>query len=414
MQRGGEEMLDDLDLAWEEQQEPRRRRGTAQSRQARQRRKKEKKRRRRSWGALFISFLLLLALGGGVYWGVGKLQDYFGAPDYVGNPQKVPVNVVVNPGDTATEIGNELFDKKVVKSAKAFILAADAEPRSQNIQPGTYRLYEQTQASVALAMLLDPAKNMLVDKVTIPEGKSVKETLVLLSKATEVPLAEFEAAAKDLKAFDIPDFWWTRDGKDGRKAIKSLEGFLFPDTYAFSPDATATDMLNTMVKRFFQVAEEVKLVDTAEQKGVTPFEALTVASLVEKEAGVPEDMGKVARVVYNRLKPEWESVDCGCLGFDSTTNYWRVLNGLPVKPSSQMTTAELQDPRNPYNTAVKPGLPPGPIANPGKAALQAAISPTPGPWLYFVLIDKQGRSAFAVTYADHQRNIAKAKEAGVG
>jgi UPF0755 protein len=413
--RGGKKMLDDLDLAWEEQNEPRRqRRGGPPSRQARQRRRKERKRRGRSVGALAISMLLLAVLGLGVYWGVGRVQDYFGAPDYTGNPATTPVNVKVNDQDTSTDIANTLFAKKVVKSAKAFIKAADANPESKNIQPGTYRLFEQMPAKTALAALLNPDKYLLVNRVLITEGTTTKKAFELLSKGTGIPVAQFEAAAKDPVALGIPAFWFNRDTADGRQAIKSVEGFLFPDTYGFSPDDDATAILKKMIRRFLDVADKLNIVAIAQQKGITPFEALTVASLVEKEAGTKADMPKIARVVYNRLKPEWEANGCGCLQFDSTTNYWRQLKGLAVKPSSQMTQAELDDPTNPYNTAVKPGLPPGPISNPGEDALTAAINPASGTWVYFVLIDKNGNSAFATTLAEHNRNVAKAQANGVG
>lgn len=169
-----------------------------------------------------------------------------------------------------------------------------------------------------------------------------------------------------------------------------------------------------MVNRFLTVSGEMQIPDVARQKGITPFEALTVASLVEKEAGVPEDFGKVARVIYNRLKPEWDDISCGCLQFDSTTNYWRTQNGLPAKPSSQMSAAELNDPKNPYNTATVVGLPPGPIANPGRMALEAALNPTPGTWYFFVLVDKEGRSAFADTLAEHNANREIGRKNGVG
>jgi UPF0755 protein len=407
-------MLDDLDLAWEEQQEPgHRRRGQPPSRQMRRRRRTERKRRRRSFGALFVSMLLLGALGFGTWWGVGKIQEFFGAADYSHTGTEI-VSIEVKSGDTATDIGNTLYDAGVVKSAKAFVIAAKENPLSANIQPGHYQLYRQMPAAQALAVLLDPENNRIVNRVTIAEGKTVKEAFALLSQSTGIPVKDFEAAAKNPEALGSPDFWFNRNNEDGRTPVKSLEGFLFPDTYGFPPNADATTILKQMVARFFEVADEVKFVETAESKGVTPFEALTVASLVEREAGVHEDMPKVSRVVYNRLQPAWQNVDCGCLAFDATTNYWRQLQGLPVKPSSQMTLAELRDPKNVYNTSVKPGLPPGPIANPGRVALEAAINPAQGPWLYFVLIDKEGRSAFAVTFAEHQANIAKAKQNGVG
>jgi UPF0755 protein len=113
----------------------------------------------------------------------------------------------------------------------------------------------------------------------------------------------------------------------------------------------------------------------------------------------------VARVVYNRLDKSMN------LEFDSTTNYWRELNGQPRKFG--LTTPEQQDPTNPYRTYGAAGLPPGPIGNPGKDALLAALNPEPGPWLYFVRIDKAGNSAFTDNYAQHQRNIALAKQNGV-
>lgn len=405
-------MLDDLDLAWEEQQDPRRRRGQPPTRQQRQRRRKEKKRRRRSFGALFISLVLLAALGAGVYWGVGKAQEFFGTPDYDSNPATTPVNVKVDPGDSASEIATELYDKKVVKSAKAFVAAAARDPRSKNIQPGTYKLFEQMPASAALAMLLDPDKNMVFNKVTIPEGKTVIDTFKLLSEATGIPVKDFEEAAQDpVKNLDIPDYWFKRG--DGKQAVVSVEGFLFPDTYRLDPGLTATEILKMMVNRFLTVAGELKFADTVQANlGITPFEALIVASLAQVEAGKNEDLPKIARVAYNRaVKPGFP---CQCLQFDVVVNYWLQKQGKPTKASKDMLAAELNDPKNPYNTGpAAPGLPVGPISNPGKLALQGAMSPVTAGWLYFVAVDKQGTTKFATTAAEHDRNLAEACRNGV-
>jgi UPF0755 protein len=402
-------MLDDLDLAWEEHQEPRRRRGAPPSRQTRQRRRREKKRRRRSFGALFISFILLAALGGGVYWGLGKVQEFFGSPDFEGNPQEVAVNVTVEEGDTATDIGTELFEKKVVKSVKAFVNAASAEPRSKNIQPGTYKLYEQTKASVALSMLLDPETNLIVNGVLIREGLSAIQTYKVLSEATGIPQEDFAEAAKDPLKLGVPDWWFNR--QDEKDAKVSIEGFLFPDTYQFAPDAKAADMLKVMVDRFNTVVGDLKFVDTVQQGlSISPFEALIVASLAQTEAGNEADMAKVSRVAYNRL---FKDFPCGCLQFDVTANYWLELNGKPTKSSDDLTNAELHDAKNPYNTHDVKGLPVGPISNPGKAALEGAMKPASGSWYYFVAIDKEGRSAFATTLAEHQQNEQLACRNGV-
>jgi UPF0755 protein len=308
----------------------------------------------------------------------------------------------VRNGDTATDMAKTLYDKGVVKSTKAFVLAAQANPRSNTIQPGFYRLQLRMRAKDALARMIDGSARV-VSKVTLPEGLTYKETLAKLSQGTSIPVADLEAAAKDPIALGVPDFWFNR--VDKKQSIKSIEGFLYPDTYEFSPGTTAVQVLKTLVNQFLKVAEGLQITTLAQQKGVTPFEVLITASLVQGEAGVPEDLGKIARVVYNRLDKPME------LQFDSCTNYWRELNGQPRKHG--LTDAELKDPNNPYRTYGVAGLPPGPIGNPGKEALAAAINPPPGNWLYFVRIDKEGHSAFTNDYNQHLRNIALARKNGL-
>lgn len=407
-------MLDDLDLAWEEQyQEPRRRRGAPQSRQARARRRRERKRRRRSYGALFISLLLLASLGVGVYWGVGKLQEMFGAPDYEVSRNEVKVSVVIESGDTGYVIAQKLYEKRVIKSVRAFLAAWDAEPRSQTIQPGTYSLFEEMRAADALAMLLEPEKYMVVEKVTIREGLTAIQTFQKLSEATGIPVEEFKKAAKDPVALGVPEFWFSGERADDRESANTIEGFLFPDTYSFSPDATAEEILKTMVQRFNSVVEDLGFVETVQsQLGITPYEALIVASLAQVEVAREEDLPKVARVAYNRTFKEM--IACRCLQFDVTVNYWLEQQGKKTKSSAQMTSAELDNPKNPWNTGPSsPGLPAGPISNPGKAALEGAMNPASGNWLYFVAVDKEGTTKFASTLAEHRRNEQEACRNGV-
>ncbi len=403
-------MLDDLDLAWEEQ-DPRRRRGSP-TRQVRQRRRKERKRRRRSFGALFISFVLLAALGGGVYYGVGKLQDYFGAPDYdsVGS---TPVNVKIPKGAGAGEIGDVLQKADVVKSAKAFTNAAAKDDRSQKIQPGTYKLFVHMPAAAALVALLPPSKNRVSITVPIPEGFTYMETLSVLHDKTGIPLKDFEDAAKDPLKLGVQDWWYTR--QDGKSVDKSLEGFLFPATYDFDPDATATQILQTMVDKFNTEVGDLKFQDVVQNNlHISPYEALIVASLSQAEAGFEEDMPKIARVAYNRTIKFKDTFACACLQFDVTANYYLMRQGKPKKASNQLTPQELNDPKNPWNTAPgHPGLPIGPINSPGLAALKGAMAPAAGNWLYFVAIDKAGHTAFAETKEQQDANIAIAKRNGV-
>lgn len=405
-------MIDELDFAFEDHSERGRHRHRRavppNSKNGKKGKKGKKKRRRRgrTFAALFLTLLLLGILAGGAWWGLGKVQGFFSAPDY-NSAGSGEATVEVKKGDTLADIGNTLYAKGVVKSAAAFVEAAQADSRSQNIQPGTYKLRQRMRAEDALGMLLD-LKNKLVTRVTIPEGRTAKQTYELLSKATGIKAADFAAAAKDPIKLGVPDFWFTRTDK--KPVTKSIEGFLYPSTYELDPGATAADILRSMVGQFLAIAEEIKFVQRveAERGGIAPYEALIVASLAQAEAGVPEDIGKIARVAYNRVYKKDMP-----LQFDVTVNYYWELTGKPTKSSAQMTTAELNDPRNPYSTHIHRGLPPTPINNPGKVGLEGAMAPPEGTWLFFVAIDKAGHSAFATTDAEHERNKVLACRNGI-
>jgi UPF0755 protein len=233
----------------------------------------------------------------------------------------------------------------------------------------------------------------------------MQATFQELSRKTHIPVDQFQAAAQDPAALGLPDFWFNRG--DGKQSIKSVEGFLFPDTYQFDPGATPKQILTKMVGNFLKVAQDNRFVDTAQSKQVLPFEALTTASMVQVEAGNSADMPKVSRVVYNRLNHKPTAMP---LEFDSTSNYWRELHGQERKHN--LSDAENNDPTNPYRTYGQVGLPPGPIGNPGKDALLAALNPAAGPWLYFVRIDKAGNSAFTDNFDEHRRNIATSQKNG--
>jgi UPF0755 protein len=396
--------IDDLELAFDEESE----RGRHRHRRRRPGRGDGAGRGRggRTAIALLMSLVVVAALAFGVWYGFDKLGDFFKAPDYnSGGTGEVTVTVLEN--QTAADIGDELERLDVVKSKKAFVEAAKDNPRSKEIQPGVYKLRKQMRAADALLLLLDRETSRQVLKFTVPEGKTVKEVLDIAAKATNLPLAEFEAATKDPAALDIPDWWFNR--QDGKQAAKSVEGFLFPQTYEFNPGTTPLEMIKAMVQQFMEVVAKTNFVDRVQaERKISPFEALTVAALAQAEAGVPEDLGKIARVAYNRAY-----VKKMPLQFDVTANYWLQLNGKPTKPSGQLTQSELDDPNNPYNTVSKLGLPAGPINNPGETALVGAMDPPPGEWLFFVAIDKEGHSAFATTAAEHDKNVRQACANGV-
>ncbi|MEV6596019.1 endolytic transglycosylase MltG [Actinoplanes sp. NPDC051346] len=393
-------MIDELDLAFDEQIErgkPRHRRSSRGGKGG----------AGKSTVAFLMVFILLGVLGVGGYLGYEKIKGFFTAADYDGAGTD-QVDVALKEG-SLTEVGNTLVEADVVKSTAAFIDAAEENPRGKNIQPGTYKLRKQMSAKNAVAMLLDP-KARITKGVTIPEGKTSVEIYAILSKATGVPVKDFQAAAKDPEALGVPDFWFNRT--DEQKVTKSIEGFLFPDTYEFPPKGSATDYLKLMVERFLTVAQSTDFVKKSEgDRHISPYEVLTVASLAQAEAGNAEDLGKISRVAYNRLYGD--NFHCKCLEFDVGINYYYRLTGKPTKSSGQMTAAELRDPKNPYRLHDKEGLTPTPINSPGKAALEAALVPPKGDWLYFVAIDKQGHSAFATTLDQHNANVEKAKKNGV-
>jgi UPF0755 protein len=386
-------VTDDLGLTFDEQAEqgrPRHRRGS----------------RGKSAVAFLMVFLLLGLLGVGGYLAYSKVSGFFTVADYDG-PGTDPVQVTIAKGASLTEIGNTLVDAGVVQSTAAFVEAADAHAKGGNIQSGTYNLRKRMAAAQAVALLLDP-KSRVVSGVLIPPGKTARQTYELLAEGTGVPAADFAAAARDPRALGVPAFWYNR--RDGKKAATtSIEGFLFPDTYEFPPKSSAEDILGIMVQKFLTVTGKLKFVDKVQKSlSVSPYEALIVASLSQAEAGIDGDLPKVARVAYNRAYKAKMP-----LQFDVTTNYWLDLQRKDGKHSGKMTKAELEDPKNPYTTELRVGLPLGPINSPGEAALKAAEAPTPGPWLFFVAVDKKGRSAFATTDAQHEANIRKACENGI-
>jgi peptidoglycan lytic transglycosylase G len=394
-------MIDELDLAFDEHAERGRPRSHRRGARA------GKKGSGKTGVAFLMAFVLLALLGGGVFLGYNKVKGFFTAADYDG-PGTEPVQVTIEKNATLTDIGNTLVDSDVVKSTKAFVNAAGDNPRGKNIQSGTYNLKKQMAAEFAVTALLDP-KSRITAGITIPEGKTAKQTFELLSKATKIPVKDFETAAKKPLELGVPGFWFNR--RDDKPAAKTIEGFLFPDTYEFDPKLNASQILQVMVDRFIAVTTELGFVDNVQNNlSVAPFEALIVASLSQAEGGKAKDFPRVSRVAYNRTYKVEPAMP---LEFDVTANYWLELNGKDAKHSGSLTAQQLDDPKNPYNTKSKRGLPVGPIDSPGKEALQAAMQPAAGNWLYFVAIDKDGNTVFTNDYQQHLKNIQTACKNGV-
>lgn len=378
------------------------------------RRRHRRRRKGRTVFALLLVFVLLGTVGVVGFVGFDKIKNIFSAPDYAGDGNGVKVQVEIAEGSVLSDIGDALHKKDVVKSANAFVNAAEANPKSNQIGPGTYAMEKQMSGEAALERMLDP-KSRKVSGVTIREGLTMWGTFKTLSEATGVSIDDFKAAAEDPEALGVPDEWFER--KDGKDVVKSVEGFLFPAKYEFKKNSSAEDILKTMVTQFLKVTESMNFVDSvaSNRSNYSPYEVLTVASLAQAEAGVPDDLGKVARVAYNRMDGEYWCHGGleNCLEFDTTTNYGLIEAGKGSKNSKDLTDAELNDEGNKWSTHVRAGLPPTPINSPGKSAMEGAADPPSGKWKFFVAIDKEGNSAFAETKEEHDANVEEARKNGV-
>ncbi len=294
--------------------------------------------------------------------------------DYSGNGTGV-VDVTVKTGDTGRSVASALVAAGVTKTYDAFYNLIVAQKPVPTFQPGTFRLARKMSAKSALAALLNPA-NHLVNKVTIPEGTTMAGVLTRIASVTGIPLSQLQAASADYKSFGVP------------AAAPSLEGYLFPATYSFSPAATAHSVLQTMVTETFS------RLDKAGVPAADWHKVLTLASLIQKEAGKGSDFAKVSEVFQNRLARGMN------LESDATVSYGAGTRSITTTP------AQRADASNPYNTYVHPGLPVGPISNPGSAAINAALHPATGSYLYFVLINGDtGETVFSTTLAEHDAAV---------
>ncbi|MGQ0630590.1 MAG: endolytic transglycosylase MltG [Sporichthyaceae bacterium] len=338
--------------------------------------------RRKAMIAVLIAVIVLGGFGGAAALGLDKVYDRLteGTADFDGPPGAEQV-VQITAGSSIRGIGRTLAENGVIQTEGSFVAAARKDSRAATLQPGFYRLKLTMPAMAALQLMLDPASRILA-RVVVPEGRTVNEILTKLSRDTNIEKAKFESALKNPE-LGLPAF-----------AKGNPEGFLFPATYDVEPDDSALSILKDMVKRFDQALTETELLSRAPLVGLKPLEVLTVASLIQAEAKLAVDMPKIARVIYNRLEREMK------LQFDTTVIY---ANG---GEKSVTTTAEQRASDSPYNTYKFAGLPPGPITAPGVAAIEAALAPAVGDWIFFVAVNPDtGETKYGVNATEHARNV---------
>ncbi|HEY0619722.1 MAG TPA: endolytic transglycosylase MltG [Kribbella sp.] len=353
---------------------------------------RRKARTRRGFGCFagLISLVVVGALITGLVVGFGKgrdaLEKLFSAPDYTG-AGTTAVTVEITKGQSAQAIADTLEKKGVVKSARAFERVARDDQRSRQIQAATYTLKKEMSAKAALELLLDPAKSVLVTRISLPAGRTKAEIIDLLqkSKAAKLPPGSAAAAMAKPWSLGLPPY-----------ANSNPEGFLYPGTYDIPKNATAYSILRMMTAQFAKTSAELKLPQTAQRKSLDPYQAVIVASIISAETNRPEDYPKVARVIYNRMLKGMR------LQMDSTVHYVTGRNG------GVFTTAAQRSIDSPYNTYKYRGLPPTPINSPSRDTLRAALNATPGSWLYFTLVNLDtGETAFASSPDEHQKNVQK-------
>jgi uncharacterized YceG family protein len=360
--------------------------GAADGRQSPPRRRRsalggEPVRRRSRWSAWLlrtVAVVVLAVVAAAIWFAVELLQPFHGQPHG-------RVTVVVPAHAGAHQIGDLLASKGVVASGFFFNLRAALEGDRGKLLSGTYHLRQGMGYGAALKALMTPPPAAKTSPVTIVPGKT-RRTIDGLLRSQRIK-GSYLAATRRSPLLNPARFGAPR-------GTRSLEGFLFPDTYQLRDPVTVSALVADQLKAFKQKFAGVKL-SYAARNHLTPYEVLTIASIIEMEAATVHDRPLVASVIYNRLR------DHIPLGMDSTTRY--EFNDYD-KP---LTQSQLASP-SPYNTRLRAGLPPTPIGNPALSAIQAAANPPRTKYLYFVAkVCGNGKSVFESSYAQFQRDSAR-------
>lgn len=314
----------------------------------------------------------------------------------------IEATFTVNEGDSIAVISSRLRDEGFISNASVFRWYV-ARKGGVDLVPGYYQITPKSHMGDIMARLRIPPSATFT-KVTFPEGFVLTQMAQRLADKTKRLSAEqFIASANDpsiVSQYRPP-------------AVSTLEGLLFPDTYQVSGDENEAQVVQRMVALLERVARQEGLDDAQKLVGVSPYRALIVASMIEREAKLGDDRAKIARVIYNRLEIGMK------LQIDATLYY---------NSPSGASFSDVKAVDSPYNTYLYKGLPPTPIANPGRAAIDAALRPAPNPssgdpicsgaptpcrYLYYVLSDADGGHTFAATLAQHEANVAVSKAAGL-
>lgn len=343
-----------------------------------------------------VVLVLVLTAGGGSLWYLRQVNP-------PGDPSAA-VTFTVNVGDTVDAVSERLQAEGVITNARVFRWYVSRKGGIEFV-PGYYQLMPRDHMGNVMAGLNTPPAQTFT-KVTFPEGYTLAQIAARLEEKVPRILASTflqQAGAAVVSSAYAP------------LGATNLEGLLFPDTYQVSGDDSATRVIERMARIMERVGRQVGLDQAKDKVGYTPYEVLVVASMIEREAKVSEDRAKIARVIYNRLRRKMP------LQIDATLRY---------QQPDELSIAELAKIPSPYNTYLNKGIPPTPIASPGRASIEAALNPAPNPpsgdpickglkagvkceYIYYVIADAEGGHTFAATFDQHEANIVIAKEKGL-
>jgi UPF0755 protein len=328
----------------------------------------EARRRRSATSRVFYSLFVMLAIAAVAVVGMAA----FGYQQYIGaGPLVAPKVVEVRKGLSTPEIGDDLENAGVISDAKVFSSAVYLTGSRGRLKAGEYEFAAGMSMRDVLGLIVQGKS--IVYKLTIPEGWTTEQAL---QRVRENQILT------------------------GELTVSPPEGGIFPDTYVFKRGATRDSVVTDMMEARQKLVDELWQKRAPDLVVKSPNEALTLASIVEKETAKPEERSRVAAVFTNRLKQRMR------LQSDPTIIYGLV--GGRGKLDRPLTKQDIAT-KTPYNTYRIDGLPPGPIANPGRAALEAVLNPPVTNELYFVA-DGTGGHVFAETLADHRKNVAKWRE----
>ncbi|MDQ6910081.1 MAG: endolytic transglycosylase MltG [Actinomycetota bacterium] len=335
----------------------------------------------RRWVLVLIGVLAVLVIATGlvVAWARSQINP--------SGPPGKEVQITVTTGMSTDALASLLERKGVIKNATVFRYYARFNG-ADAIKAGDFTLRTNSDMG-QVVKVLEAGPEVSIDRITIPEGLNIKEIATRVAALPGRSAERFLALASSgavRSRYQAP-------------GSNSLEGFLMPDTYFINRKDDENRILTRMVTAFDDIAAQANI-ESGARLGLTPDQVAVVASLIEREAKVDEDRGKIARVIYNRLAKKMP------LQIDATVQY------ALGQQKARLLNKDLEI-DSPYNTYKVSGLPPGPIAASGRKSLEAALNPTPGAWIYYVLADANGRHNFADTAAQFEKFKAEAQAKGL-